>query len=494
MIPLAMYREAHVERIEERAGAPQILALLSAWRALAAEGALPAYADFNPQAFPEFLHNMAVVEALPDGDYRYIHYGAAITEATGIDMLGSRVSEWNSEAGRFFGEIYDRVSAERRPIYALHRAAHAVRVHLWERLVLPLKAVDGSLRLLGYNAAREFKDDLLGAVLEAAPQGIVGLRAVRDAGGGLVDAIVVTANQRAAEILGWSVDELLDRALLALFPGLKGSPTWRRYVDVVERRRPQQFELHYSRGREVSWFNVNAIPLGDGFMVSLSDITGLKNAYRQLEARHAELAHANAMLERQTASLEQEMRRREALEEELRRIADVDMLTSVATRRAFVAQARRAIAEASRSHPLAVIGLDIDRFKAINDRYGHLNGDRVLAAVGAELKAECRASDICGRLGGEEFAVVLPDTTLEEATRVAERIRARLIRLVLPAAEGTIAVTASFGVAAHEPGDSYDRLFARADEGLYRAKRAGRDRIVAVQRRPIDGPPRLVHG
>src|SRR5207237_10438297 len=113
------------------------------------------------------------------------------------------------------------------------------------------------------------------------------------------------------------------------------------------------------------------------------------------------------MLEHHTESLGKEVTRREALEAELRRHADIDELTGVASRRAFVAAAMNSIAAASRRPALAVIALDIDHFKDIHDRHGHLLGDRVLAAVGTELNRQCRATGMVGRLGGEEFALLL---------------------------------------------------------------------------------------
>ncbi|HZQ43848.1 MAG TPA: GGDEF domain-containing protein, partial [Acidobacteriaceae bacterium] len=103
------------------------------------------------------------------------------------------------------------------------------------------------------------------------------------------------------------------------------------------------------------------------------------------------------------------------------------------------------------------------------------------AAVGEALRRECREPDVVGRLGGEEFAILLSCASLEVATAVAERIRHRLCSTVVPVTEATrITVTASFGVAAQSPGDTCQDLLARADAALYRAKRAGRDRVVAM--------------
>ena len=470
-----MFKEVHVEDIESRAGAPQIAALLGHYRSLAKDGALPSYADFNAESLAEHASNLAVVEPIGGGDYLYIHYGRTIFENSGVEMLGSKVSQWKSEVGIFFCQAYDRAIAELRPVYTVHRAHHAIRVHLWERLVMPVRAEDGSFRLVVFNRPREYLDDLLRAVLDASPEGILGLRCVRNADGRIEDAMVITANQRAADIIGCTVGDLLDHAILEIIPKLRGSKTWGRYLEVVETRQPQGFELALRPQGQPKWFDVKAVPLGDGFIISFADITNLKTTCHQLEAKNRDLATANARLG-------EEVGRREQLEGELRRLADVDVLTGVATRRAFMHAAERAITRASERNPLAVIALDIDHFKMINDRYGHLGGDEILQEVGEQLKQECRGLDIVGRLGGEEFAILLPHTSLEAAFATAERIRQRLLTTMVSLTEATrITVSASFGVAAFIADDTLEDLLSRADAGLYRAKRAGRDRVVAAE-------------
>ena len=277
------------------------------------------------------------------------------------------------------------------------------------------------------------------------------------------------------------VEDLLDHTLLEVMPKLRGTQTWARYLEVVETRQSQRFELALDHRGHLMWFDVKVVPLGDGFMLSIADITILKNAYRELEIKNLDLAKANALLG-------EEVRRREALEGKLRRLADLDVLTGVASRRAFIEIAQRTIMHASERHPLAVIALDIDHFKGVNDRYGHLVGDKILTAVGEALRRECRMADVVGRLGGEEFAILLPNTPLDVAVTVAERIRQRLLITVVPVSEATrITVTASFGVAAFNAEDSYESLLGRADAGLYRAKRAGRDHVVVHETSPDCG-------
>ena len=122
---------------------------------------------------------------------------------------------------------------------------------------------------------------------------------------------------------------------------------------------------------------------------------------------------------------------------------------------------------------------DLDHFKAVNDTYGHGKGDEVLAAVGALAAASIRASDFVGRLGGEEFAAVLPNTNLAGALAAAEKLRAAIATISVPGVEQR--TTASFGVAilpddAGEP----EQLLRLADRALYAAKNAGRDRVEAI--------------
>ena len=167
---------------------------------------------------------------------------------------------------------------------------------------------------------------------------------------------------------------------------------------------------------------------------------------------------------------------------ELRQLATIDSLTGAMTRRYFFAQADRALAVARRyAHPAAAIMLDIDHFKRINDRHGHPAGDLVLQHVVTTIRTALREVDLLGRIGGEEFAVVLPETTQEGARLTAERLRAAIAARPFRYGDAAIEVTASLGVAGLEPGDrDAAGLLGRADAGLYRAKHDGRNRVVVV--------------
>ena len=161
--------------------------------------------------------------------------------------------------------------------------------------------------------------------------------------------------------------------------------------------------------------------------------------------------------------------------------ATKDQLTGLANRRYFRAEMEKAFQVASAGGPLSLVVLDVDHFKHINDRFGHPAGDRVLAAVGAVLRQHAPLPALPGRIGGEEFAVLLPGQSQEQSLHSAETLRAALQALQLDEQGEPIPVAASFGVTALRAGDvSADALYARADGALYEAKRSGRNRVLAA--------------
>jgi diguanylate cyclase (GGDEF)-like protein/PAS domain S-box-containing protein len=173
------------------------------------------------------------------------------------------------------------------------------------------------------------------------------------------------------------------------------------------------------------------------------------------------------------------------LEEQLRALATTDSLTGAVNRRHFVELAQRERERALRSRsPLSLCLIDVDHFKGVNDQYGHVAGDHVLSAMAEAARAALRISDVLGRLGGEEFAVLLPDTDLAGALVVAERVRAAVAATEVQSGEvrandapRSIRVTISVGVAEHRSDESFEAWLKRADQALYAAKDLGRDRV-----------------
>ena len=168
------------------------------------------------------------------------------------------------------------------------------------------------------------------------------------------------------------------------------------------------------------------------------------------------------------------------LKEELQRQTRTDALTGIANRRSFFERAEHEFAR-SRRHgtPLALVSIDIDHFKHINDGYGHPMGDRVLRDFAVCCQQVLREEDVCARTGGEEFCLLLPETGRDDAVAIAERIRAMTAACRPCPEHPELHITASFGVAAMTQTDpQFGALFARADRALYAAKEQGRNRVI----------------
>lgn len=163
----------------------------------------------------------------------------------------------------------------------------------------------------------------------------------------------------------------------------------------------------------------------------------------------------------------------------IHQLANTDALTGVFNRRHFFERAQAEFQRAHRyRHELAVLVFDVDFFKKLNDTYGHQVGDRALQAVAQASRQQLRNTDVLARLGGEEFAVLLPETSLANAAQLAERLRLALAYLTLADGQQPIQLTASFGVSAWQEADAdVEAMLHRADSEMYRAKQTGRNRV-----------------
>lgn len=199
----------------------------------------------------------------------------------------------------------------------------------------------------------------------------------------------------------------------------------------------------------------------------MQEVRGLKNINRKFIRK----------LEEQRGEIER-------LREELRKVkeeASIDPLTGLRNRRSF----ERALREFFRDfkkfgYPFSIIMMDLDNFKDINDTYGHLAGDKVLKEIGNILRNYLRAKDIPARTGGEEFTIILPGISKEEATLVAERLRKVIANYTVEHENTKINPTASFGVSEMREGiEAPEDLIKEADEKLYQAKRTGKNKVVS---------------
>lgn len=226
--------------------------------------------------------------------------------------------------------------------------------------------------------------------------------------------------------------------------------------------------------------------LRDGKVVS---ILGVGNKALDYDQRDAELVSHVADVVFSIVENERTEEQIRELNNQLERLAMSDELTGLANRRAFFARGEEEV-KMARRYPgsLALLMLDIDRFKNINDNFGHHVGDQVLQLIAGTMQNLIREVDKLGRLGGEEFAILLPNTTLEEAETLAERLRLAVEKSTLLSDDQAITITISIGVAAFGGSiKTLDTLLRAADSALYRAKAQGRNRVIHFT--PSEAPP-----
>ncbi|MDH7944340.1 GGDEF domain-containing protein [Pseudohongiella sp. SYSU M77423] len=213
-------------------------------------------------------------------------------------------------------------------------------------------------------------------------------------------------------------------------------------------------------------------PVGVGYFTALRISTGNRRAYHLLQ-----------QAEQSNSELQREIRRRQQLEKELKWQAQTDPLTGLFNRRQYELLFNQEMASARRNKTPLTLGLiDLDHFKAINDKYGHDLGDHVLCQVADILQQPLRDSDIIGRFGGEEFIIILPRTDVDQARVVAERMRLALSETIISHQGQTVVVSATFALAELTPEDKdINSVIRRADDALYEGKDSGRNCVVCVR-------------
>ncbi|TPQ50341.1 hypothetical protein C2U72_13875 [Prosthecomicrobium hirschii] len=487
-----MHDEIHSDDLERHLRTPENRQLLERWRAAWHRcGAVPTLSHFNQNHFtvPDMA---AVLERLADGEFRYVYFGRDLVRAIRTDLTGRRLDNLGRDVPDSVPSAYRMVAERMAPALAVCTAVRSHSVYSWERLILPVHDDRGPV-LLAQSMPLVMRLDLLEAILHSGPSAMVAGTPVRSPDGAMVDLSLILGNRAAVHLFGWDDDrpygiklssilvnldelELMDFCNLVLSTGAAS----RLEADCIVGGRRGTYEIAISR-------------FEGGVTLTFSDLGELRSAYNALEQQKTELVIANRALEAQKAelaalaeemraarrALDEEMAQRVALEGELRRLASVDDLTGAINRRAFMEILQREVARSVRyGHPLSVITLDVDHFKRINDAYGHAVGDDVLRQVAGALVAAVRTGvDEVARVGGEEFAVILPETHMEGACILADRLRGLLAEIEIDGSDPSL-ITASFGIATWDNRfETIETWLAGADAALYRAKQGGRDRI-----------------
>jgi len=262
-------------------------------------------------------------------------------------------------------------------------------------------------------------------------------------------------NQQATRIFGWPRDEVMGQPINTTLIPL-------RYRDAHD-----QGLKHF-------------LASGEGPVINKR--VEIQALHRDGHEFPIELAVAAVMTEGkfEFSAFIRDISERKRVEAELQEMATTDSLTGLANRRNFITRLADELARMQRLDNLhaAVLMLDLDHFKRINDTHGHATGDAMLRHFAALMGDELRKIDTAGRVGGEEFAIILPGADLEEAKIFAERLRQRVEATPLMLDDHVVSVTVSIGIAPMEVSDaSADTVLIRADEALYRAKESGRNRV-----------------
>lgn len=311
------------------------------------------------------------------------------------------------------------------------------------RLVAELQELNASLERRVTQRTRELADseERLRAVLDNAPIPMVVTRER--------DALIVYANGPSADIVGRPLDDLVGKPAISFYRDPADRDRMQLKFRDEGRLQGEEVCLLAADGGEL-WMLLSMVPVVyDGAASVLSTLVDFTE--------------------------------RKRLELELQRLATTDALTGAANRRCFLEHAEAELARSRRyGLEMSLVMMDVDHFKRINDTLGHARGDAALCRLVQLCAQIVRKQDLLGRLGGEEFALLLPQTSLEDATHLVERLRQHIevSGLELQAGSPPVALTASFGVTALRVEDlRVEELLGRADQALYRAKDGGRNRV-----------------
>lgn len=262
---------------------------------------------------------------------------------------------------------------------------------------------------------------------------------------------IVYVNPAFEKLMGYRADEVVGqnpRILQGADTEEKTRQQIREAMQKGERIRTQI--LNYAKNGQPLWLDINIVPIFN---------------------EEKELAYF--------AAIERDLTEHKMLQSRLEVLASTDGLTGLPNRQAIMTKASKEFSRARRyNRPLSLVMIDIDHFKSINDQHGHAVGDQVLNSVGTTCQSALRGSDVLGRIGGEEFVLLLPDTPQGNAQHVAERMRKYLAETPIDINDKTLWITASFGVATLQENDtSLERMLERADEAMYAAKHGGRNQV-----------------
>ena len=418
----------------------------------------------EPTAQDEVAFLQAVVEAVPGTFYvfdrqgLFVRWNRAAQKVIGVpdelmpqtNVLSIVCEEDRPLIARKIEEAFATgyAEAEARVVQAdgevRWRFMTGKRIDIGDRSYLVGTGLDVTERKRAEQALRE-SEAKLQAILDSSP---VPIAWTDDSGR------VEYINRKVTELFGYTLEDVptVERWYAVAYPN-------ENYREAVVKAWTQATNIAKQTGCPIPSFEVT-VACKDGTQRDVS-VAGSLIGERQL-VMFADLTE------------------RKVLERELEHQARTDFLTGIPNRRHFLELAEIELARAHRyRRPFSLLMLDLDMFKDINDRYGHRVGDLTLQKVVEVCRQTLRGVDIVGRLGGEEFGIILPETDTERARQVAERVRQAIAATPIPLVQGgAVFITTSVGVATFSDSDgNVDAVLTRADQALYNAKRTGRNKV-----------------
>ncbi|MBS1169110.1 MAG: diguanylate cyclase/phosphodiesterase with sensor(s) [Burkholderiaceae bacterium] len=404
-----------------------------------------------PWHFPGVLYQYRL---RPDGSS---HFPYASNTANQLFDLTPQEMDENAE--NFFGRLHPEDAAIYRSRllesgqnlskwHAEYRIVfHDESVHWREESAMPERLPDGSVLWHGYaidideRKELESRKEWLVSALENSPVVITDL-----------DANIEWVNPAFSALTGYSRDELVGQNPRMLKSGRHDDAFYQQMWQILTAGNVWRGDIvNCRKDRSLSFEEMMISPVKDA-SGNVHHYVGIKN----------------------------DIADRKRMEDELRQQATTDWLTGLSNRRYFITRASAELARIKRNKAgMAVLFiLDVDRFKRVNDTYGHCVGDKVLRHLAKLVAGTLRESDYSGRLGGEEFVVLLPETSVEQGMLFAERLRQKIETASVPTDQGELNYTISLGVTQMTGEDAtFEETLDRADQALYRAKSEGRNRI-----------------
>jgi len=411
--------------------------------------------DIDSRLPPELRpYCILVIPTAPDyRDFRYRYYGSAVVGEVGKDWTGQCLSRMirTGTAGLFYLASYRAALKMNQPALTINISAPRLNTVFWHRLVLPwyeagkitgflvgdIPGKSAAGRITAYPDIHLEENAYLYSLLAESPLGV---------GIFVREEEFVFCNPALAQILGTTTTVLERRHPAQLF---QNPDLFQQHLHELHQGEPvaQREAALRTAGGELVWAVVSykRILFGglDSVLMWVVDIT----ARRQLE-------------------------------ENLRRLATIDDLTGISNRRHFLEQTRQELERVRRyGHSCTVAVIDVDHFKTINDRHGHAGGDLALQTIATTMARSLRQGDLLGRLGGEEFGILLSHADPGEAKEVLERLRQHIEALRIDHRDDTIRLTISAGLAACHSADGLESALLGADQALYEAKARGRNRV-----------------